>query len=60
MFTHGVINSSAIPNLGDGVVVGGGGIWTASKRTSLFGSYSAGLTADAPTTFFQLGFATAY
>jgi hypothetical protein len=59
VFTHGFLNSSAIPTIGDGVTVGAGGIWTASERLALFGSYNAGLNRDAPTTFFQLGFAWA-
>lgn len=60
VFTHGYLNSSAIPFLGDGVTVGGGAIWSASDRLALFGSYNAGLTGDAPTTFFQLGGAWAF
>jgi hypothetical protein len=59
IFTHGFINSSAIPTLADGVTVGGGAVWTASKRLSLFGSYNAGLNKDAATTFLLLGFAYA-
>lgn len=60
VFAQGYLNSSAIPSLGDGVMVGAGGIYTLSKRTALFGSYNAGLTRDSPTTFFQLGLATAF
>jgi hypothetical protein len=46
--------------VGDGIVVGGGGIYALNERVSLFGSYNAGLTVDAPTTFFLLGFASAF
>jgi hypothetical protein len=60
VFTHGFLNSSAIPSLGDGVVVGAGGLYAVSRRVSLFGSYNAGLTRDAPTTFLLLGFASAF
>jgi hypothetical protein len=59
-FTHGFINSSAIPNLGDGIVVGAGGLYTLGERLSQLGSYNAGLTVDAPTSFFLLGFASAF
>jgi hypothetical protein len=59
VFTHGFINSATIPNLGDSVPVGGGGVYTVNKRLALFGSYNAGLTADAPTTFLLLDFAAA-
>jgi hypothetical protein len=60
VFTHGFINSSVIPNLGDGIVVGAGGLYTSGERLSLSGSYDAGLTVDAPTTSFLLGFAAAF
>lgn len=60
VFTHGFLNSSAVPQLGDGITVGAGGIWTASDRFSIFGSYNAGLSVDAPTTFLLLGFARAF
>jgi hypothetical protein len=59
IFTHGFLNSSAIPSLGDGLVVGGGAIYTLGPRLSLFGSYNAGLNPNAPTTFLLLGFAWA-
>ncbi len=56
LFTHGYLNSSAIPNLGDGVVVGGRrGLDGHAWRTSFFGSYNAGLNKDAPTTSAILG-----
>jgi hypothetical protein len=60
VFTHGYINSASLPREGDGIVVGGGGIYSLSDRLALFGSYNAGLTHEAPTTFFQLGFALAF
>jgi hypothetical protein len=59
VFTHGFLNGSAIPNVADGITVGGGAIWLMNPRLSLFGSYNAGLTKDAATTFFLLGFAYA-
>lgn len=60
IFTHGFLNSSALPREGDGLVVGGGAIYLLSKRLTLFGSYNAGLNPAAPTTFAQLGFAVAF
>ena len=59
IFVHGFINGAAIPNLADGVMVGAGGVYLLSNRLTLFGSYNAGLTIDASTTFFLLGFAYA-
>ena len=59
IFIHGFINGSAIPNLADGVEIGGGAIYTVNERISVFGSYNAGVTIDAATTFFLLGFAYA-
>jgi hypothetical protein len=60
LFTHGYLNSSAIPNLGDGVVVGGGAVWMATRKVTVFGSYNAGLNKDAPTTSAILGGSWAY
>jgi hypothetical protein len=60
VFTHGYINSASLPREGDGIVVGGGGVYSVNDRLALFGSYNAGLTLEAPTTFFQLGFALAF
>lgn len=60
IFTHGYINSASLPREGDGIVVGGGGIYSVSKRLSLFGSYNAGVTPEAPTTFTQLGFSLSF
>lgn len=60
VFTHGYLNSSVIPSLGDGIVVGAGGIYQLTQRLTVFGSYNAGLTRDSPTTFFQLGFSAAF
>jgi hypothetical protein len=59
IFTHGFLNSSAIPSLGDGVVIGGGAVWLPSERLALFGSLNGGTNKDAPPTFFLLGFAVA-
>jgi hypothetical protein len=60
VFTHGFLNSSAIPSLGDGVVVGAGALYPLTERVSLFGSYNAGLTRDAPTTFLLVGFSAGF
>ena len=60
LFTHGYLNSSAIPNLGDGVVVGGGAVWMATRKVTFFGSYNAGLNKNAPTTSAILGGSWAY
>jgi hypothetical protein len=59
VFTHGFLNTSAIPSLGDGVVVGGGAVWLPTERLALFTSLNGGLNKDAPPTFFLLGFAYA-
>ena len=59
IFVHGFFNGAAIPNLADGVEIGGGAVYLASNRITLFGSYNAGVTIDAATTFFLLGFAYA-
>jgi hypothetical protein len=60
VFTHGFLNSSAIPSLGDGVVVGAGALYPLTDRVSLFGSYNAGLTREAPTTFLLIGFSAGF
>lgn len=60
VFTHGFINSSTIPSLGDGIVVGAGAIYQLQPHRSIFGSYNAGLNRNAPTTYFQLGFSQAF
>lgn len=75
VFTHGFYNASALPRLpvalepttpGEAagapttVVVGGGAVWTANDRLSIFGSYNAGLGRSTPTTIALLGFAVAF
>jgi hypothetical protein len=70
IFTHGFLNSSALPRLPiyqrhipqappTQVVAGGGFLWNLSRRLAVFGSYNAGLAADAPKIIAQLGFAVA-
>jgi hypothetical protein len=70
VFTHGFLNSAALPRLPifqrhiqtsppSQVVVGGGFEWNLSKRLAIFGSYNAGLAADAPRVIALLGFSVA-
>jgi hypothetical protein len=56
LFTHGLISQAGLPRVGDGIVVGGGAIWSINPKWTLFGSYNAGVDPEAPTTFAQLGF----
>jgi hypothetical protein len=60
VFFQGYFNGATLPRFGDGVVLGGGAIWTVTDRFSVFSSYNAGVTPDAPTTIFQLGGAYAF
>jgi hypothetical protein len=60
IFYHGYLNGSANPRLGDGLVMGAGGIWTITQRFAVFGSYNGGITSDAPTSILQLGGAVAF
>jgi hypothetical protein len=60
VFFHGYFNGSAVPRFGDGVVLGGGAIWAISQRFSIFGSYNAGVSDEAPTTMLLLGGAIAF
>ena len=54
-YHQGYFNGPTLPRYADGVVLGGGISWAATKRFSLFSSYSAGVSKAAPTTIFYLG-----
>jgi hypothetical protein len=60
LFYQGFVNGSPIPRAGDGVVMGGGAIWAPNRRIAFWGSYNFGVTAEAPTTFVQIGSAVAF
>jgi hypothetical protein len=70
VFTHGFLNSAALPRLPifqrhipqappSALVVGGGFLWNLSRRLAVFGSYNAGLAEDSPRMIGLLGFAIA-
>jgi hypothetical protein len=60
VFFQGYFNGPTLPRYGDGVELGAGAIWSVTDTFSIFGSYNAGVTSDAPTTIFQLGGAYAF
>lgn len=60
IFFQGYFNGATLPRYGDGVVLGGGALWTVTDRFSVFSSYNAGVTPASPTTIFQLGGAYAF
>lgn len=60
VFFQGYFNGPTLPRFGDGVELGGGAIWAPTRRLSIFGSYNAGVSREAPTTIFQLGGAFAF
>jgi hypothetical protein len=59
-FFHGYANGSALPRFGDGVVLGGGAIWTLSDRFCVFSTFNGGVTPEAPTSILQFGGAYAF
>jgi hypothetical protein len=70
VFTHGFLNSAALPRLPvfqrhvhqitpSAIVVGGGFLWNLSRRLAVFGSYNAGLGGDSPRIIGLFGFAVA-
>jgi hypothetical protein len=60
VFFQGYFNGPTLPRFGDGVELGGGGVWTPTKRFAFFTSYNGGVSRAAPTTIFQLGGAVAF